>query len=52
MCSKWITFGIKIVHVVIHKCVLFLNFELKKKKKIKKRKERWLSSVFWIERGI
>ena len=33
MYSKWITFGIKIVHVVIHKCVLFLNFELKKKKK-------------------
>ena len=47
MYSKWITFGIKIVHVVIHKCVLFLNFELKKKKK-----RGWLSSVFWIERGI
>ena len=46
MYSKWITFGIKIVHEVIHKCVLFLNFELKKKKKL------WPSSVFWIECGI
>ena len=44
MCNKWITFRIKTVHVVIHKCVLFLNFELKKK--------GWLGSVFWIERGI
>ena len=44
MCSEWITFGIKIVYVVIHKCVLFLNFELKKK--------GWSGSVFWIERGI
>ena len=32
MCSKWITFRIKTVHVVIHKCVLFLNFEFEKKK--------------------
>ena len=32
MCSKWITFRIKTVHVVIHKCALFLNFEFEKKK--------------------
>ena len=37
-------------HVVIHKCVLFLNFEFEKKKKKKRR--WWPSSVFWIEREI
>ena len=47
MCSKWITFGIKIVHVVIHKCVLFLNFELKKKRKKKKKEKKGGRVVFF-----
>ena len=46
-CGRLVALSEIFKHVVIHKCVLFLNFEFEKKKK-----NGWPGSVFWIEHGI